>query len=181
MSRPYAHTSHLKLWRIPIYAYSQTWHRKKNNVYNFTALHIYSYSKPLGNTSLRALPILNHRENIRCSFSVTHAYIRFRTFGELILYMHSKYITSKQVQSTSYLGHTWHSEPLGNSCYTCTPNPQHFIECKCNLAEHHYTYVFVPYQKHMLLSHTSSMKSFSKTCHTSSCYGLLVSWKLQLH
>jgi len=55
--------------------------------------------------------------------------------------------------------HTWHSNPLGNSCYTCTPNIWHIIECKCNLAEFHAMY-----------TNTSSMKFLSKTCHTSSCY-----------
>jgi len=35
---------------------------------------------------------------------------------------------------------------LGNSCYTCTPNTRHFIECICNLAQYHYIYVPVPYQ-----------------------------------
>jgi hypothetical protein len=40
--------------------------------------------------------------------------------------------------------HTWYSEPLGNSCYTCTLNTCHLIECKCKLVKYHYTYVFCP-------------------------------------
>lgn len=40
--------------------------------------------------------------------------------------------------------HTWHFEPLGNSCYTCTPNTCHLMECKCKLVEYHYTYVLRP-------------------------------------
>jgi hypothetical protein len=64
MSWPYAHTSYLNLWGIPIYAYSQTCHRGKNNGYNITTLHPYSYSEPFGNRSIQALALLSHMENI---------------------------------------------------------------------------------------------------------------------
>jgi len=64
---------------------------------------------------------------------------------------------------------TWHSEPLGNSYYTCTSNTCHLIKYICSLAKYHYTYVSAPYQKH-IHTNTYSMKPFSKTCHTSSCY-----------
>jgi hypothetical protein len=64
MSQPFRHTSHPNLWGIPIYEYSQTWYLRKSNGYNITALHAYNYSELSGNTSIRALPILNRKENI---------------------------------------------------------------------------------------------------------------------
>jgi hypothetical protein len=71
-----------------------------------------------------------------------------------------------------------------NSCYMCTPNTWYLIKYICNLTEYHYTYVFVPYKKHVH-TNTSSMKPFSKTCHTSSfcvcsCFVFFVSMPTRL-
>jgi len=66
--------------------------------------------------------------------------------------------------------HTWHSEPLGNSCYTCTPNTCHLIECKCKLVEYHYAYVFCSIPENICILICLAWNPFSKSCHTSPCY-----------
>jgi hypothetical protein len=75
---------------------------------------------------------------------------------------------STNVISQSYM-HTWHSEPLENSCNTCTPNTCHLIEWKCKL-DYHYTYVFHPIPENICILICLAWNPSSKSCHTSPCY-----------
>jgi len=73
--------------------------------------------------------------------------------------------------------HTWHSKPLGNSCYICTPNTLHFIECVCNLVDYYYTYVSVPYQNICILIRLTWNLFLKHATHHHAMYSLILfSW-----
>jgi hypothetical protein len=130
----------------------------------------------------------------------------FWTFGKYVhTYIPKPYISNSLINAiTRPYMHTWHSEPLGNSCYTCTPNICPLIKSnQRHISVAHACMTFWTFGELMLYMHskyttlhrmqmhssrislyicfsshtkkhihtnTSSMKSFSKTCHTSSCY-----------
>jgi hypothetical protein len=97
------------------------------------------HSKPLGNSCNTCTPNTCHlMKSTQCHYLDTLAYMTFRTFGKLMLYMHSKYMPSHRMQVLS----------SRISLYICFPS---------HIRKHMHT-------------NTSSIKKFSKSCHTSPWY-----------
>jgi hypothetical protein len=100
----------------------------------------------------------------------------FWTFGEYAhTYTPKHYISTNPINVITRLCiHTWHSEPLGNSCYTCTPNIWYFIECECTLVKYHYKYVLRPIPKNICILICLAWNSFLKhaTHHHHAIYAL---------
>jgi hypothetical protein len=102
------------------------------------------HSKPLGNSCYTSTPNTCHlMKSNQHHILVAYAYMTFWTFGELMLYMHSKYTTLHRMQI--------HSSRI--SLYIC----------------------FSSHTRKYMYTNTSSIKSFSKTCHTSSGYACFCS------